>query len=257
MRTAFKTKHILFHQRLGRWAQDALDFLLPPRCIATGETVAAHGTLSPAFWAQLTFIEEPCCARCGAPFTFQSSQGALCAPCMESPPVFDAARAALLYTDASRKLVVDFKYADKLHAVDTFAPWLLRAGAGLIAKADCLIPVPLHPRRLWARRYNQSALLAQAIGARAGKAVIEDGLLRLRHTPQQKGLSRAERLRNVKGAFAVNPRRLQNIAGARVLLIDDVLTTGATLNVCARALKDAHAATVDVLTLARVTQDAV
>ncbi|MBI1214313.1 MAG: ComF family protein [Alphaproteobacteria bacterium] len=240
---------------LRRTLARTVDFLLPPRCIATGETVAEHGTLSPAFWSELVFIEEPCCETCGIPFPFEATMGALCASCLENAPVFDRARAAVVYNDASRKLVIDFKYGDRLHAVDTLAPWMRRAGAALLAESDLLIPVPLHSRRLWRRRFNQSALLARALGASTGKPALPDGLLRLRHTVQQKGLSRKERKENVKNAFAVNGRHLARIAGRNVLLIDDVFTSGATLNECARTLKKHGAEKVNVLTVARVTRE--
>jgi ComF family protein len=190
---------------------------------------------------------------CGLPFDFDAGEGTLCAACMEMTPEFDMARSAVTYNDASRRLVLDFKYGDKLHAVHAFTPWLLRAGSEMIAQADFIVPVPLHRWRLWARRFNQSAILAQALAKKCGKAYLPDGLLRVRHTVQQKGLSRKERAKNVRNAFAVNKKHA--LKGKNILLIDDVFTSGATLNECARALKKAGAQKVFVLTIARVTRE--
>ncbi|MDE1152301.1 MAG: ComF family protein [Micavibrio sp.] len=229
--------------------------LLPPRCIGSGSIVDRPGMVDPAFWAELGFIENPLCDTCGIPFSFETPMGILCASCLEQEPHYDRARAAVVYNDASRKLVIDFKYGDRLHAVHTFAPWMVRAGAPLLAEADVLIPVPLHRKRLWERRFNQSALLASETGKRAARAVWNDGLLRLRATVPQKGLSRAKRLENVRGAFALNPRYAHDIAGKTVMLVDDVFTSGATLNECARVLKKNGAARVFILTLARVTKE--
>ena len=232
----------------------ALDAILPPRCLATGEIVDHPGALSPAFWPQLSFIEEPFCASCGTPFPFDAPSGTLCVRCLEFPPAFDRARAAVIYDDASRKLVLGFKYGDRLQAVHTFAPWMARAGKDLIAEADLIVPVPLHRRRLWQRRFNQSALLAQELAAGAGKTCLPAALLRLRHTVPQKGLNAKDRRQNVKNAFGVNPRHAGALRGKNILLIDDVFTSGATLGECASALKDAGAAKVFVLTIALVTK---
>lgn len=233
----------------------ALDAILPPRCAATGEIVDAQGMLSPGFWPELQFIESPFCKTCGLPFSFNIANDALCAACMEHEPVFDQSRSAVTYNDASRKLVLAFKYGDRLHSVDTFVPWMLRAGQSLIDQTDIIVPVPLHARRLRERRFNQSALLAQAIAAKSGKKHIPDALLRIRQTPPQNGLNAKERNKNVQGAFTVNGDHTSALHDRNILLIDDVFTTGATLNECARILKQAKAATVNVLTIARVTRE--
>ena len=137
---------------VARWAGLILDTLLPPRCPGTGEIVEAPGTVSPAFWSQLAFIEPPFCSTCGMPFSFEMmGEDALCASCIEYAPAFDRARAALTYNDASRKLVVDFKHEDRLHALPAFATWLERAGAELVSACDVIVPVPLHRWRLWQR----------------------------------------------------------------------------------------------------------
>lgn len=237
------------------FAQKALDLLLPPRCPGTGEIVDHPGMVSPAFWRDLAFIESPFCGTCGLPFPHPVAEGALCGACLDHAPAFDAARAAVAYNDASRRLILDFKYGDKIHAAGTFLPWMIRSGAQLIDACDVIVPVPLHPLRLWQRRFNQSAVLATALARHSGKPHSPDALLRRRATKPQKGLKRAERLKNVKGAFAANPKRRADIAGKNILLIDDVFTSGATLDECAKALKAAGAAAVYILTLARVTRE--
>lgn len=233
----------------------AVDVLLPPRCLATGEIVDAPGMLSPKVWPQLQFIEAPFCKTCGMPFSFEIANDALCAACMDREPVFEASRSAVMYNDASRKMILAFKYGDRLHAVKTFAPWMMRAGQSLINQADFIIPVPLHNRRLRERRFNQSALLAQEIARKSGKAYIPDLLQRTRHTIPQQGLNYKERGKNVHGAFEVNENHLHAVKGRVILLIDDVYTSGATLNECARVMKQAKAAIVNVLTIARVTKE--
>lgn len=233
----------------------ALDLLLPPRCIGSGRIVDAPGMIDAAFWRELAFVSAPACDCCGLPFSFGVAEGSLCGACIDTPPDFDRARAAVIYNDASRQLILDFKYGDKTHAVKSFLPWMMRAGATMLPQTDVIVPVPLHARRLWQRRYNQSALLAQTLARAANKTCLPDGLSRKRHTIPQKGLSRSERHSNVRGAFAVTPRHAEKIKGKNIMVIDDVFTSGATLNECARVLKRADAANVFVLTLARVTRE--
>lgn len=232
--------------------RSAIDILLPPRCLATGEIVDAPGMVSPAVWSQLQFIEKPFCKACGIPFSFEISNDALCVNCLDHPPVFDQARSAVVYNEASRDMILAFKYGDRLHAIHTFVPWMLRAGQDLIAASDLVVPVPLHNRRLRERRFNQSALLAQEIIKRSGGLYLPDALQRPLHTVPQQGLSYKERNKNVRGAFMVKG---SGLAGKAVLLVDDVYTSGATLNECARVLKAAGAVGVNVLTIARVTKD--
>jgi len=241
--------------RLRRAALAAVDTLLPPRCLGSGKVVDRPGMLDAGFWAELAFISSPACACCGLPFSFSAEDGSLCAACIDTPPDFDMARAAVVYNDASRQLVLDFKYGDKMHAVKTFAPWLSRAAAPMIGETDIVMPVPLHRKRLWQRRFNQSALLADTLARAAALPCLPDGMMRKRFTQPQKGLSRTERHTNVRGAFAVTPRHQAALAGKRVMIVDDVFTSGATLNECARVLKRAGAAKVFVVTLARVTRE--
>lgn len=232
-----------------------IDFVLPPRCIGTRDIVDAQGMVSPDFWRELHFITPPLCNACGLPFGFDMPGEALCGACLEHEPSFDRARAACAYNDASRKLVLAFKYGDNLHAINTLVPWMLRAGEGMIAACDIIAPVPLHGRRLRERKFNQSALLAAGIAKRSNKLCQLDLLTRTRHTPPQKGLNAKERNLNVKDAFAVKEKLLPMIKDKTILLVDDVYTTGATLNECAKILKDVGAAHVFVITIARATKE--
>ena len=229
-----------------------LDSVLPPRCLKCGELVEAQGGLCPACWQGLSFLTPPACACCGQPFEFDQGAGALCAACLAAPPPFDRARAVFRYDAASRDLILAFKHADRTSSAPAFAAWLARAGAELLADTDLIVPVPLHWSRLFARRYNQSALLALALGRLTGKTVMPDLLIRRRATQKQGKLGRLARTRNVAGAFALHPGRAEHARGQRILLVDDVVTTGATIAGCARALRQGGVGGVDVLALARV-----
>ena len=160
----------------------------------------------------------------------------------------------MIYDDASRDLILGFKRGDRLEGAPGFGQWMARSGRSLLQGADLVVPVPLHRRRLFFRRFNQAAVLAHAIGKSAGIPVLADGLMRKRATPSQAGLSRSGRFRNVRGAFALRPRHKERLRGRHVILVDDVMTTGATVESCARALLKGGAASVSVLTLARVVQ---
>lgn len=227
---------------------------LPPRCVASGEVVEKTGMLAPHVWKSLDFIAAPFCATCGFPFDFAAEAAMTCTECLSKPPPYASARAVLRYNDGARDIILGFKHGDKTHAVQTFLPWLRRAGADMTAQADVIIPVPLHRWRLLYRRYNQAALLAQILARDSGKRYCPNVLQRVRATPTQGYLKRKERARNVHRAFAISPRRQAQIAGVRVVLVDDVLTTGATVCECAKVLMKAGAARVDVLTLARVVK---
>jgi ComF family protein len=233
-------------------ATAALDLMLPPRCLACHGAVARQGALCARCWSGLQFLGDPQCLSCGLPFDFDPGEPSRCGGCMRRPPPFDKARAALAYDEASRPLLLGFKHADRTHAAPPFGQWLARAALDLLGETEVIVPVPLHRWRLVRRRYNQAALLAHALGRARGLPVEADLLVRRRATPSQAGRSRLARQRNVQGAFAVRPGRGGAIRGRRVLLVDDVLTTGATVAECARVLNRAGAGAVDVVTLARV-----
>lgn len=232
----------------------AVDIVLPPRCLGCGEVVADPGAVCPACWGGIDFIAPPMCRCCGLPFDYDEGADAVCGACAGRPPLYGRARSAMIYNDASRRLVLAFKHADRIDAAPAWGDWLSRAGADLLADADVLVPVPLHRRRLISRRYNQAALMAQALGRTSGLPVVVDALRRIRATPSQGRMNRSQRERNVAGAFAVRDSRRESIRDTRILLVDDVMTTGATLTACIRPLLHAGAANVDVLTLARVTR---
>lgn len=242
------------HRAATRATKVVLDALLPPHCLACETAVDHFGALCPSCWRRLSFISAPQCALCGVPFEYDLGDDALCAACTARRPAYDRARAVLLYDETSRGLVLGFKHGDRLHGANAFGAWLARAGAPLLAQAELLVPVPLHRRRLFARRYNQAALLAHAAGRASGVKVASDLLKRLRATPSQGGMSASERRRNVRGAFEIAPGREAEVAGRALVLVDDVFTTGATAEACARALKRGGAGRVDVLTLARVVR---
>ena len=232
----------------------ALNALLPPRCLVCGIGVERTGALCGACWGGLTFLAPPFCAACGFPFGYDLGAEVLCGGCTREPPRYHRARAVLRYDEVSRGLLLGFKYGDRTDGAPAFGGWLARAGSELIEHCDVILPVPLHRRRLFSRRYNQSALLAQALGRATGLPVLPDSLRRTRNTPSQGRLSPAARRRNVAGAFKTAPGATERLGGRRVLLVDDVLTTGATVEACAQALGRAGAAGVDVLTLARVVR---
>lgn len=228
-------------------ARQAVDFILPPTCGLCREVVAQPGALCPSCWRSVSFIAAPWCGCCGVPFGTAIEEGTLCAPCLSAPPPYGKARAAMAYDETSRKLVSRFKYSDQTNLLPTLVPWLVRAAQELLP-VDVIVPVPLHRWRLLRRKYNQAALLALAVGDELGLPVDLFTLQRRRHTKPQVGMKREARLKNVRDAFVVTG----NVTGKTVLLVDDVLTTGATLEACSEALLNAGAAEVRVLTLARV-----
>lgn len=232
----------------------AVDLLLPPQCLACHAPVADDGSLCPACWSRLKPIERPYCARLGIPFAFDLGPDALSAEAIADPPPFDRARAAAVYDDVARRLVHSLKYRDRMELARWMGDWMVRAGHEVLAAADVVVPVPLHRRRLWSRRYNQSALLARAVAGRAGKPLANRALARIRPTAQQVGLTADQRDRNVRGAFRVPVEHKAEVAGRRVLLVDDVYTTGATVRAATRALIRGGAVAVDVLTFARVVK---
>ncbi|MEA2874363.1 MAG: hypothetical protein QOH67_4341 [Hyphomicrobiales bacterium] len=238
----------------GAWAHAArlaLDIALPTLCVACREPVDGEGVCA-ACWAKLSFIAPPFCPRLGIPFVYDPGPELLSMEAIANPPAYQRARAAVRYDDVARTLVHALKYQDRTDLAPAMGRWMARAGHELLAEADVLIPVPLHWRRGWSRRYNQSGALARVIQRQTGVKVTAEALQRVRPTQQQIGLSRAQRASNVQGAFKVAADRQSEVHGRRVILIDDVLTSGATVDACARALLRAKAAHVDVLVFARV-----
>jgi len=232
-------------------ARLALDIALPTLCVACREPVAGEGVCA-GCWAKLSFIAPPLCPRLGIPFVYDPGPGLLSMEAIANPPAYQRARAAVRYDDVARTLVHALKYQDRTDLAPAMGRWMARAGEELLSQADVLVPVPLHWRRGWSRRYNQSGALARVLEKQTGVPVARNALRRIRPTQQQIGLSRSQRAANVQGAFKVLPDEAHEIQGRRVVLVDDVLTSGATTDACARALLRARAAQVDVLVFARV-----
>ena len=223
--------------------------LFPPQAIDGGPRPMANGFSADA-WGRIRFLDGPVCDGCGVPFEFDP--GDRCAACLAKPRAFDAARAACLYDETSRDPILKLKHADRLDLAPMLARWISRAARNLIEEADAIAPVPLHRFRLLHRRYNQAAEIARPLAAMTGTPYLPDALVRRRDTATQAGKSGSGRKRNVAAAFEVPASRRKQVEGLRILLIDDVLTTGATAEGCARALKAAGAARVDLAVVARV-----
>lgn len=228
------------------------DIALPPLCLGCGRGVDAHGALCARCWSEADFIERPFCAVTGLPFAFDTGPETVSAVALAQPPAYARARAVMRYNDRSAALLHRFKYGDRMEVGPAFARWLARSGAELLADADLLVPVPLHRRRLFVRRFNQSAELSRRLAALTGLRHMPELLQRVRATRPQVGLTADARRRNVAGAFRLAEGAVAQVRGRKVVLVDDVMTTGATAEACARALKRGGAAEVSVLCVARV-----
>lgn len=242
-----------------RAARDGVRVLLglvyPPRCIACQSATAEAQALCAACWSGFGFIEAPCCERLGTPFPVDLGPGLVSPAAIADPPVFARARAVCRFDGVARDLVHKLKYGDRLDLAPVLGAMMAQAGRELIADADLIAPTPLHRARLWSRRFNQAMALAQAVSRRTGVPLAPMALTRVKRTRPQIGLTRAQRADNLQGAFRVRPEMRPMVEQRRILLIDDVLTTGATANAAARALLRAGARHVDVLTFARVVTD--
>lgn len=239
-----------------RLASAAIGLVYPPTCVACGGATGQPHALCATCWRGLRLIERPYCERLGTPFALDLGIGSLLSPgAIAEPPVFGRARAVAIYDGTARDLVHRLKYGDRLDLARLMGRMMASAGREVLDEAELIVPVPLHGLRLWRRRFNQSALLARAIGRIAGKPCELHALVRVKATRPQVGLTRAQRAVNLQGAFRVADRARSRIAGRRLLLIDDVSTTGATGNAAARVLLRAGAAGVDLLTFATVTRD--
>ncbi|MBC2669423.1 ComF family protein [Novosphingobium piscinae] len=242
------------------WVAPLVDFVFPPRCPLCGTGVASHGALCAGCWSSLVMPAVPACRTCGRPFARPVAADALCAPCLARPPRHDGLVAATLYTDASRRLVIAFKRGGRMALAGLLGRmlWARLQAAPLepVGPGWLIVPVPIHRWRLWTRGFNQSALLGREIARHTGGRLLVDALIRTRSTPTLGGLGRKARQRVLRGAITVRPGARAALAGARVLLVDDVVTSGATVDACVRALRRGGAASVTVACFARVLDEA-
>jgi ComF family protein len=244
-----------WRERLFAWAHHArraaLDLFYPPVCLACAAAVSEHGALCGKCWREMRFIERPFCDRLGVPFPHDMGEGVLSQRAVDDPPVFRRARAVACFEDGpARRLVHRLKYSDRMELARPMGAWMARAGADILAEADALAPTPLHFTRAWRRQFNQAAALAREISRLCGTP-CETGLLdRVKPTRSQVGLNRVQRAANMQGAFRCPPAA--PLSGRRIVLVDDVLTSGATANAASRALLRGGAESVDVLVFARV-----
>jgi ComF family protein len=238
---------------IGTAAWSALDVMLPPLCLGCRTRIMAHDALCPACWRRIDFIRPPLCDRLGLPMPYDTGGPMLSAAAVADPPDFDRARAVASFDGLMRELIHSFKFHDTHNARRLFGRWLAEAGREILAEADVLVPVPLSRWRLLTRRFNQAQILAAETGRRANKPVKPFALVRSRSTPHQVGLTRAQRQRNVASVFRVPQSEMADVSGKAIVLIDDVITTGATASAAATALKRGGARRVDVLALAIVS----
>ncbi len=237
-----------------RFGSGLLRLVMPPLCLSCRSPVAETGALCAPCWMKLSFIELPVCDRLGSPFPYDEGEGAVSAAAIAEPPLWDRARGAVVFDDVSRRLIHALKYHDRHEAGLVMARLMTRAGAEILAGAEAIVPVPLYRWRLWRRRYNQSAILARQIAELSGHRFRPELLDRVRPTRQQAGLDSEARRRHVSRAFKVAERMRSEVAARSIVIVDDVLTTGATAGACAQALKAAGAGRVDVLAFALVQQ---
>ncbi|MGJ8546101.1 MAG: double zinc ribbon domain-containing protein [Sulfitobacter sp.] len=247
-------------QQTYRWAQAGLQRavlqIYPPRCLTCGDLVSSDFGLCGPCWAEVSFIGGAVCDGCGHPLPGEIGDGAaLCDGCLQEPKPWAQGRAALLYRGTGRKLVLSLKHGDRIEVARPVGKWMAQAVRGMVQPDSLIVPVPLHWRRMIKRRYNQSALLARAVARETGQGHCLDLLQRHKNTPPTEGKNREERLAMMADAITVNPKRVDFLAGRQVLLVDDVLTTGATLSACTKACIDAGSGAVRVVTLARVAKD--
>lgn len=240
----------LFGDSVRGWLSQVADFAIPPVCLECETRIDRHHALCAECWAKISFISAPMCDRLGIPLPYGPGEVLVSAAAAANPPVFDRARAVGLYQGTLKNLIQDFKYRDRQDLLPLLTRWLLQSGQCVLQDGDVLVPVPLYRSRLLKRRFNQSAVLARALSQKTGLLYAPLALWRTRATKQQAGLTRQQRQDNVRGAFQVSKRARRKIAGKRVILVDDVITTGATVSACTRALRQAGADRVDVLAAA-------
>ena len=243
--------------RLAGLARRGGDLLFPPACPGCGRMLARHAGVCQACWASINFIERPYCEVLGLPFEHDLGVGILSAEAIAHPPDFDRLRSVCAYQGAAKELVHALKYRDRTELAMMMAGWMVRAGQELLDNADALVPVPLHTFRLMSRKFNQAAELANAMTLMTGTPMLAAAVRRTRNTQHQVGLGRSGREDNVRGAFRITTRSRQEVTGKRIVVVDDVYTTGATVSAIARVLRRAGATDISVLTFARALPDTI
>ena len=233
----------------------AINYLLPPVCGNCGEVVLEDVGICSHCWKKLSFISSPCCHLCGYPFNLSIEVGAICGECERRPKSFAQCRASLVYDDHCKDMIIGYKHGDKTYLAKLFSKWMALSGGEVLERADIIIPVPLHPRRLLSRKYNQAALIAQDLARLNDKQYVPNLLIRSKNTKSQGHVSYQGRWKNVSSAFHLNKKYSSHIKNKRIVIVDDVYTTGATLDACAKALKQEEIKSVDGLVLARVTKE--
>ncbi|SNY92339.1 comF family protein [Cohaesibacter sp. ES.047] len=234
-------------------ARAGLDLIIPPRCAACGKIISEANHLCGTCWSGMEWIDRPYCSVSGLPFSYDLGPDMVHPDIVAEPPLFDRARSVAAFDDTARRLVHQLKYYDRTDLADVMGRWMVRAGADCLTDPESwIVPVPLHRGRLWRRRFNQAALLARVIARESGAVFKPDLLLRVRRTRQQVGLSEADRRSNVDGAFRLNLSDRLSLTGRTIVLVDDVWTTGATLDACVRVLRRAEAQEIGIITFARV-----
>ncbi|WP_372353268.1 ComF family protein [Pararhizobium sp. YC-54] len=229
----------------------AVDAVYPPVCAGCGRMTGQHRGVCPACWSTLRLIERPYCEVLGLPFSHDLGAGILSADAIANPPVFERLRSVAIHDGIAKSLVHGLKYRDRTDLAVMMAKWMIRASDGHVRACDAVVPVPLHAFRLWNRKFNQSAELARVIARMSARPYLPSALIRIKRTARQVGLGASQRQDNVRGAFQVTEAGKAALFGKRIVLVDDVYTTGATVSAATRALKKAGAADVTVLTFAR------
>lgn len=237
--------------RPSRLLHTTVDAVFPPLCLYCEREVAHAQTVCASCWKAMHFISAPFCTQCGAPFEVMADPNTKCVECLTFPPLYQKGRSVILYNDYARHFILGFKQNDKMHFAPALANWMFQAGKDLWPEIDLIVPVPLHWKKLWWRRFNQSAVLSRLLSQKSGKPICLEGLKRIRNTKAQRLLDKDARLKNLAGAFAVNLKQLEKLKGKSILLVDDVLTTGTTVNECIKVLHKAGISSVYVLTFAR------
>jgi len=233
------------------------DLVYPPSCAACGVSTGGHRGLCAKCWSEVRFIERPYCEVLGIPFSHDLGTGILSAEAIANPPPFDRLRSAATHDHAVRNLVHGLKYRDRTDLAPMMAGWMLRASDGTVERCDAIVPVPLHRTRMVSRKFNQAAELARHLARLAGKPLLPATLLRAKRTSQQVGLGVRAREENVRGAFVIAANRENDVFGKRIVLVDDVYTTGATVGAATRTLRKAGASDITVLTFARALAETI